>query len=203
LTRIVGITGIVASGKTTYAGKLAEALRAEGKTVEIVSSDGFLLPKREMEELGLLNEKGSPRSHDITAMKSFVKHVKHDTPARFPQYSHELYDRVPGEMQELPSGPKRVDLVIFEGVGVVAVADLLDELMFLDVSVDTAHKRYLTRVLGLFESGRNDSASWFYTFKNMTTGQFVSQAESVWEDVNLPNYEKYIAPFRKCATLVE
>jgi len=66
---IVGITGSVAAGKTTFAASLAEALRgfADHPRAEVISTDGFLLPNCVLEPRGLLARKGFPETYDTDA----------------------------------------------------------------------------------------------------------------------------------------
>ena len=68
---LVGVTEApVAAGKSTFAAELAEALRAEGLTADIVCTDGFLMPNARLEGLGILNRKGFPESFDTAALRA-------------------------------------------------------------------------------------------------------------------------------------
>jgi len=63
---IIGIAGSVAVGKSTAARLLRELMaRWEGTPkVELVTTDGFLYPNKELERRGLLAKKGFPESYD-------------------------------------------------------------------------------------------------------------------------------------------
>ena len=64
---LIGITGAVAAGKSTFAEQLRDLLMARGETVEIVSTDGFLMNNAALEAKGLIMRKGFPESYDVDA----------------------------------------------------------------------------------------------------------------------------------------
>ena len=59
---VIGVTGAVASGKSTFAAQMRETLTSSLNPpwVEIVCTDGFLMPNARLEELGLMDQKGFP-----------------------------------------------------------------------------------------------------------------------------------------------
>lgn len=59
---MIGVAGSVAVGKSTIARLLRELLARWEDTprVELVTTDGFLLPNRELERRGLMSRKGFP-----------------------------------------------------------------------------------------------------------------------------------------------
>ena len=66
------------SGKSTTA-RLLRALLArwpEHPRVELVTTDGFLLPNAELERRGLMGRKGFPESYDRRALTRFVADMK-------------------------------------------------------------------------------------------------------------------------------
>src|SRR5215213_8255681 len=67
---VIGIAGSVAVGKSTTARLLQELLSTWPDTphVELVTTDGFLLPNAELERRGLLGRKGFPESYDRRAL---------------------------------------------------------------------------------------------------------------------------------------
>ncbi len=63
---VIGIAGSVAVGKSTFA-RILRALLSRWPAhprVDLVTTDGFLLPNRELEARGLLARKGFPGSYD-------------------------------------------------------------------------------------------------------------------------------------------
>ena len=72
------MAGSVAVGKSTTA-RLLQALLArwpEHPRVELVTTDGFLLPNAELQRRGLMSRKGFPESYDRRALTRFVADVK-------------------------------------------------------------------------------------------------------------------------------
>ena len=63
---IIGLAGSVAVGKSTTARMLAALLARWPNTpkVDLVTTDGFLLPNAALERDGLMDRKGFPESYD-------------------------------------------------------------------------------------------------------------------------------------------
>ena len=115
---IIGLGGSVAVGKSTTA-RVLQALLArwpDHPNVELVTTDGFLLPNAVLEERGIMDRKGFPESYDVRALMRFLDRVKRGDPeAKAPVYSHVIYDIVEGEEQVLDAP----DIVIVEGLNVL------------------------------------------------------------------------------------
>lgn len=75
---IIGVAGSVAVGKSTTARLLRELLsQGPGSPqVDLVTTDGFLLPNAELERRGIAHRKGFPESYDRRALLAFVMDVK-------------------------------------------------------------------------------------------------------------------------------
>ena len=71
---VIGVAGSVAVGKSTIARLLRELLSRWDDTprVELVTTDGFLLPNAELERRGLMERKGFPESYDRRSLLRFV-----------------------------------------------------------------------------------------------------------------------------------
>ncbi len=101
---IIGIAGSVAVGKSTFARLLQAVLArwADHPHVELVTTDGFLLPTRLLEQRGLMQRKGFPESYDMRRLIAFLASAKSGAePLSAPIYSHQLYDIVPGQEQRI------------------------------------------------------------------------------------------------------
>ena len=128
---IIGVCGSVAVGKSTTA-RVLQVLLQRWETnprVDLVTTDGFLLPTAELERRRLMHRKGFPESYDQAELLSFVTKVKSGTQkVEAPVYSHEAYDRIPGETITVD----RPDILIVEGLNVLQtgptlmVSDLFD-----------------------------------------------------------------------------
>ncbi|MGH3326153.1 MAG: type I pantothenate kinase, partial [Streptomyces sp.] len=161
---VIGVAGSVAVGKSTVS-RLLRALLArwpEHPRVELVTTDGFLLPKAELEARGLLSRKGFPESYDRRALTRFVADVKAGKPeVTAPVYSHLLYDRLPGERLTV----RRPDILIVEGLNVLqpalpgkdgrtrlALADYFDFSVYVDARTRDIEEWYLRRFRALRET---------------------------------------------------
>lgn len=99
---IIGVAGSVAVGKSTTARVLQALLARWGHhpRVDLVTTDGFLYPNRELNRRNLMHRKGFPESYNRRALMRFVTAVKSGSDEVWaPVYSHLLYDIVPGEKQ--------------------------------------------------------------------------------------------------------
>src|SRR5437667_2775222 len=94
---IIGVGGSVAVGKSTTA-RVLQALLARWPNVpkvDLVTTDGFLLPNVILEREGLMEKKGFPESYDLQALLRFLSDIKAGRrPVRAPIYSHLIYDLV-------------------------------------------------------------------------------------------------------------
>ncbi len=193
---VVGIAGGVAAGKTT----LAVALRADlaDRRVDVVATDGFLLPNAELAARGLLARKGFPESYDVAALRAFVGGARDARlPLRVPCYSHVTYD-VDGDREVPP-----VDVLIIEGVNVLsAAADLLDVGVYLDADEDVLASWFRARFLDLASAAADDPSSFYRMFQGLDEAGVVGVADEVWRSVNLPNLRDHIAPSAALARVV-
>src|SRR3954471_8396377 len=97
---IIGVAGSVAVGKSTTA-RVLQALLARWPNVpkvDLVTTDGFLLPNAVLAREGLMGRKGFPESYDVQGLLRFVSDIKAGkSRVTAPVYSHLVYDVVPGE----------------------------------------------------------------------------------------------------------
>ena len=97
---VIGVAGSVAVGKSTFA-RILQALLSRWPAhprVDLVTTDGFLLPNAVLESRGLMHRKGFPESYDVRRLLEFLIDVKiGQAPCTAPVYSHQSYDIVPGE----------------------------------------------------------------------------------------------------------
>src|ERR1051325_2731231 len=117
---IIGVAGSVAGGKATTARVLPALLERWPNVpkVDLITTDGFLLPNAVLDREGLMEKKGFPESYDLSGLLLFLSDVKAGRrPVRAPIYSHLVYDVVPNQWIEVD----RPDILIFEGVNVLHV----------------------------------------------------------------------------------
>lgn len=217
---VIGVAGSVAVGKSTFA-RILRALLSRWPAhprVDLVTTDGFLLPNRELEARGLLARKGFPESYDVRRLIEFVSEVKAATGAvHAPVYSHQAYDIVAGEFQVVD----RPDIVILEGLNVlqagegvrpvplearnrarVFVSDFFDFSIYLDAEEGFIERWYVERFLALRETVFRDPRSYFHRYAALDDGAAVETARGIWRTINGVNLRENISPTRERARLV-
>jgi type I pantothenate kinase len=211
---VIGVAGSVAVGKSTTA-RLLQALLArwpEHPRVELVTTDGFLLPNAELEKRGLMSRKGFPESYDRRALTRFVSDVKAGSAeVTAPVYSHLVYDIVPDRRLTV----RRPDILIVEGLNVlqpalpggdgrtrVALADYFDFSVYVDARTEDIEQWYLGRFRKLRETAFQDPSSYFRKYTQVPEDEALDYARLMWHTVNLPNLEQNVLPTRGRATLV-
>jgi type I pantothenate kinase len=211
---VVGVAGSVAVGKSTTSRVLRELLARwpHHPMVELVTTDGFLLPNAELARRGLLDRKGFPESYDQRALLRFLVAVKSGAPVvRAPVYSHLVYDVVPDEEAVVRSP----DVLLVEGLNVLqpprtradggsslAVSDFFDFSIYVDAAEPDIRRWYVERFLRLRDTAFADPASYFHRFAGLDDATAARTAGSIWDGVNGPNLVQNILPTRGRATLV-
>src|ERR1700732_5615624 len=78
LPYIIGVAGSVAAGKSTTARVLQALLSRWPNTpkVDLITTDGFLLPNAVLEREGLMQKKGFPESYDTETLLRFLTDIK-------------------------------------------------------------------------------------------------------------------------------
>ncbi|WP_309620710.1 type I pantothenate kinase [Salinibacterium sp.] len=207
---VIGVAGSVAVGKSTIARLLRELLtRWEGTPrVELVTTDGFLLPNAELERRGLMERKGFPESYDRRALLRFVSKVKSGArQVRAPFYSHLAYDIV-RDAEIVVNAP---DVLIVEGLNVLqppaagrslAVSDLFDFSVYVDARSTDIARWYEERFLRLQRGAFTNPQSFFHRFASLSEDEARARARGIWASINAPNLEQNILPTRPRASLV-
>ena len=199
---IAGLTGSVASGKTTLAGALADRLD-DTMAVETISTDGFLYPNAVLEERGLTLRKGFPETYDTVGLGRALEALR-EGEAAFPAYNHTTYDIDPA----LTRTVSRPDVLILEGLGFQPLSPPPREthepdlLVYLDAAEDNILAWFLERFVRLWNAAREDPSSFYANFLHMSEPELLAFAQSVWERINLPNLRENIAPLKARADIV-
>ena len=211
---VIGVAGSVAVGKSTTSRVLRELLARwpHHPQVELVTTDGFLLPNAELERRGILARKGFPESYDQRALLRFLAAVKSGAPEVVaPLYSHLEYDVVPGGAIEVRSP----DILVVEGLNVLqpprpradgrsrmSVSDYFDFSVYVDAATVDVRRWYVERFLRLRRTAFADPASYFRRYASLSDEAARETALSIWAEVNGPNLVQNILPTRGRATLV-
>lgn len=210
---IIGIAGSVAVGKSTVARLLRLLLSRWPRTprVELITTDGFLLPNAELKKRGIMDRKGFPESYDRSGLIEFVARVKSgERNVRAPVYSHVTYDIVEGESQYV----RDPDILIVEGLNVlqpartgpgvpgVGLSDYFDFRIYVDARERDIERWYVNRFLQLRETAFSEPDSYFKNYASLTDVQARETARTIWKTINEPNLVENIRPTRPRATLV-
>src|SRR5947199_806535 len=211
---IIGVAASVAVGKSTTA-RVLQALLARWPNVpkvDLITTDGFLLPNAILEREGLMEKKGFPESYDLPSLLRFLADVKAGRrPVRAPIYSHLVYDVMPNQWVEVD----RPDILIVEGLNVLQagvppkggkltpyVSDFFDFSIYLDAREDVLQGWYVDRFLTLRGTAFRDPKSYFHRYASLSDAEAVDTATSIWRQINLVNLRENILPTRQRADLI-
>lgn len=211
---VIGVAGSVAVGKSTTARVLREMLSRWPGTprVELITTDGFLFPNKELQRRGISDRKGFPESYDRRALLRFLAKIKSGAPeARAPVYSHHTYDIIEGAEITVRSP----DVVIVEGLNVlqpprprpdgrigIAVSDFFDFSVYVDANTADIRDWYIKRFLRLQESAFTRPDSFFHKFSQLTHDEAITLAGEIWDSINAPNLTQNVLPSRGRADLI-
>ena len=206
---LVGLAGSVAVGKSTTA-RIMRALLARWPnhpSVDLVATDGFLHPRRELEARGILHRKGFPESYDLRALITFLSDLKAgQAGVAVPVYSHLTYDIVRGEYQRID----RPDVVIVEGLNILQAgdrpalfaSDFFDFTVYVDAEVGHIRQWYIERFFALRKTAFADPSSYFHRYADLSDEDAETVAARLWREINEPNLLENILPTRERAHLI-
>lgn len=211
---VIGIAGSVAVGKSTTA-RLLQALLSrwpEHRSVELITTDGFLHPNKVLNERGLMKKKGFPQSYDMHSLVKFVSEVKSGAKrVTAPVYSHLIYDVVP-EGNKIIEQP---DILILEGLNVlqsgmdyphdphrVFVSDFVDFSIYVDAPEDLLQSWYINRFLKFRQGAFSNPDSYFHSYAQLPETEAINIATQLWNEINGLNLQQNILPTRERASLI-
>ena len=210
---VIGIAGSVAVGKSTTA-RVLRALLARWENhpkVELVTTDGFLYPKKVLNERGIMHRKGFPESYDMKRLVQFVSDVKAGKPdLTVPVYSHITYD-ITDELKSIDCP----DVLIIEGLNVlqsgmdyphdphrVFVSDFLDFSIYVDAPCEIIEQWYIERFLKFRKGAFTEPGSYFNHYTQLSEQQAIAKAQQIWLDINGLNLQENILPTKERAQLI-
>jgi type I pantothenate kinase len=211
---IIGIAGSVAVGKSTTARVLKELLQRwpSSPKVDLITTDGFLLPNEVLRSQNLMERKGFPESYDVGALLRFLSAIKSGEPqVQAPLYSHLTYDVLPDGFVTID----RPDILIFEGINVLQtrdlpkdgkivpfISDFFDFSIYVDAEEALIHQWYIDRFMRLRETAFRNPESFFHRYSQLSEDAARAIAEGLWANINLRNLHENILPTRPRADLI-
>lgn len=211
---IIGMAGSVAVGKSTTARILQRLLARWPKhpKVDLVTTDGFLLPNATLEREGLMTRKGFPESYDLPAILRFLSDIKAGKRnVTAPLYSHLTYDILKNEQIVID----QPDVLIVEGLnvlqtgrpprdgrGIPNASDFFDFSVYIDADLTDLRTWYIERFLTLRDSAFRNPRSYFHRYASLSDGEARDTATRIWETINLVNLRENVLPTRPRADLV-
>ena len=207
---VIGVAGSVAVGKSTTA-RVLQALLArwpDHPRVDLVTTDGFLFPNRELGARGLLDRKGFPESYDVRRLLQFLHDVKSGADeAHAPTYSHLTYDVLPPSDDVIV---RRPDILIVEGLNVLQVSrgttafvsDFFNLSIYVDADADDVRRWYVERFLTLRRTVFQRPDSYFQRYAGLSDEEATKTALEIWHTINERNLVSNIAPTRERADVI-
>ncbi|MCW2315857.1 type I pantothenate kinase [Rhodoblastus acidophilus] len=211
---IIGVAGSVAVGKSTTARVLQALLSRWPNTpkVDLITTDGFLLPNSQLKRRRLMDRKGFPESYDTARLLRFLSSVKAgESHVEAPVYSHLTYDIVPDEVISVD----RPDILIVEGVNVLLpsrpprdgketpfISDFFDFSVYLHSDEALLKKWYIQRFMRLRSTMFRDPRSYFTRYSDISDEEAEAIAVDIWTRINLRNLHENILPTRARASLI-
>jgi len=203
---IIGLTGSVASGKTTLSYIFQEILKnmLPGKNICRVSTDNFLKSNEELIRENILNRKGFPESYKNELFCQFFMLIKSGIKfISIPVYSHLYYDII--QENYIIRDP---DIIILEGLGFgnnfnkCHVYEHVDVLIFIKARMNYVRSWYISRFYNLIYESNNDPKSFYYKFRSMNDDEIMKIINYAWYKINLPNYYKNIVRLQKKSNFI-
>ncbi|MDD0818513.1 hypothetical protein [Bacillus cereus] len=150
----VGVSGITASGKTTFANELAEEIKKRGLPVTRASIDDFHNPRLIRYAQGKESAKGYYEdAHDYTAFKErLLKPLGPNGNLQYETISHNLITDIPVYNTPIFAQPNMVLIVDGTFLFKKDVAHLFDYKIFVDTDFELARKRGAKRETEAFGS---------------------------------------------------
>lgn len=206
---VIGIAGSVAVGKSTSARVLRQLLEEyyPDKNVDLVTTDGFLYPNRELRRRGIMQRKGFPESYDMVTLLDFMSRVKiGESNVEYPLYSHDIYDVIPDETGKIEA----TDIIIVEGINAfqlpqnqeIYMNEFFDFSIYIDADPLHIKKWFHDRYLMHMERAKDDPDNYYHEMTKWSDEKINDYGNQVWYTINLTNLVQYIAPTKERAHVI-
>ena len=159
---LIGIVGKPGAGKSTLSAYLLEELH--NSEVTVVPMDGYHLSNAVLQALGRADRKGAPDTFDVAGFASLLQRIRDEksVDVYYPVFDRSIEESIAAQGVVT----KETKVVIVEGNyllhdsgGWEVIADLLDELWFIDVDDEKRLERLIARHIAYGKSPA-DAQSW-------------------------------------------
>ena len=159
---LIGIVGKPGAGKSTLSAYLLEQLHSSEVTV--VPMDGYHLSNAVLQALGRADRKGAPDTFDVAGFASLLQRIRNEksVDVYYPVFDRSIEESIAAQGVVT----KVTKVVIVEGNyllhdsgGWEEIAELLDELWFIDVDDEKRLERLIARHIAYGKSPA-DAQSW-------------------------------------------
>ncbi|XBC41304.1 MAG: type I pantothenate kinase [Buchnera aphidicola (Nurudea yanoniella)] len=211
---ILGITGSVSVGKSTMSRILQKGLKKyfTNKNISIITTDSFLYSNEILNNLGLMEQKGFPKTYDIYRLKKFFLDITFGIQnINIPVYSHFFQNIVPSCNKIV----QKSDIFIIEGLhilnpyfyitqkdGSFYFSDFFNFSIYMDAKDEFLIEWYLNRFLRLRKISKFYPRSFFNFYFKMSLNDAINYAIRVWYKINYKNLKENIFFTKQYANLI-
>jgi pantothenate kinase len=159
---LVGIVGKPGAGKSTLSAYLLEELKSSEVTV--VPMDGYHLSNAVLQELGRADRKGAPDTFDVAGFASLLQRIRSEKSVDiyYPVFDRSIEESIAAQgvvTQETKVVIVEGNYLLHDTGGWEAIADLLDEIWFINVDDEKRLARLIARHIAYGKSPE-DAQSW-------------------------------------------
>lgn len=159
---LVGIVGKPGAGKSTLSAYLLQELKSSEVTV--VPMDGYHLSNAVLQELGRAERKGAPDTFDVAGFASLLQRIRAEKSVDiyYPVFDRAIEESIAAQgvvTQETKVVIVEGNYLLHDTGGWEAIADLLDEIWFIDVDDEKRLERLIARHIAYGKSPE-DAESW-------------------------------------------
>ena len=159
---LVGIVGKPGAGKSTLSAYLLQELKSSEVTV--VPMDGYHLSNAVLQELGRADRKGAPDTFDVAGFASLLQRIRTEKTVDiyYPVFDRAIEESIAAQgvvTQETKVVIVEGNYLLHDNGGWEAIADLLDEIWFINVDDEKRLARLIARHIAYGKSPE-DAQSW-------------------------------------------